>query len=180
MKDDYDLSSLLTNKKKRKKSKPKGNAFENKIATLLNERFNTTDFCRSPGSGAFATTHKLPEHLKIYGDLITPKDFKFIIECKKGYNKEGLGSLFKKNSIVYGFIEQAARDAEKSGKKFILILCQDRQPSLAIMESNSFGAFNKNSLNYFNIFYSKEMNKEYCIVLLEELLNVMPVSYFFN
>ena len=82
MEDKYDLTSLRK-KPKRKNSRTKGNTFERHIAKTLNDRFETTEFSRSPGSGAFATTHTLPEHLKIYGDLITPQNFKFCIECKK-------------------------------------------------------------------------------------------------
>ena len=74
--------------KKRINSRRKGNAFERKISTLLNERFETNEFCRSPGSGAFATTHKLPQHIKVHGDLITPEKFKFVIECKSGYTSD--------------------------------------------------------------------------------------------
>ena len=85
MNDNYDLSNLRK-KPKRKNSRTKGNTFERQIAKALNDRFDTTEFSRSPGSGAFATTHSLPDHLKIYGDLITPQKFKFCIECKKGYN----------------------------------------------------------------------------------------------
>ena len=84
MKDDYDLTKLLAKKGKKKlNSKAKGSRFERKISDMLNERFKTKDFCRTPGSGAFATTHSLPDHLRIYGDLITPKNFKFILELKK-------------------------------------------------------------------------------------------------
>jgi Holliday junction resolvase len=74
MKDNYDISKL--NKKKKKvNSRAKGSTFERQIAKILNERFNTSEFSRTPGSGAFATTHSLPDHLKIYGDLITPQNF---------------------------------------------------------------------------------------------------------
>ena len=93
MDDNYELDELLT-KPKRKNSRTKGNAFERQIAKALNNRFKTTEFSRSPGSGAFATTHSLPEHLKIYGDLITPDKFKYCIECKKGYNHLNLYSLY--------------------------------------------------------------------------------------
>ena len=55
-------------KKKRINSRRKGNAFERKMASQLNERFGTKEFARTPGSGAYATTHQnLPEHLKILG-----------------------------------------------------------------------------------------------------------------
>jgi len=97
MKDDYDLSQLRK-KPKRKNSRTKGNTFERQVAKILNDRFKTTEFSRSPGSGAFATTHSLPEHLKIYGDLITPQKFKYCIECKKGYNNLNLYSLYNYSS----------------------------------------------------------------------------------
>ena len=131
---------LKSKKKKRVNSRTKGNTFERKIATTLNSRFNTNEFCRSPGSGAFATTHSLPKHLQIYGDLITPQNFKFTIECKKGYNKENLCGFFKENSDVRSFIRQATRDSIKSNKPFLVVFQQDRKTILSI--------FKKEDLNY--------------------------------
>ena len=81
MKDIIDIKKL--GKKKRVNSKAKGGAFERQIANILNERFDTKEFNRTPGSGAFATTHQLPEHITVAGDLITPLKFKFCIECKR-------------------------------------------------------------------------------------------------
>tara|TARA_B100001094_G_C17947317_1_gene678705 strand:- start:96 stop:608 length:513 start_codon:yes stop_codon:yes gene_type:complete len=130
MKDDFDVSPLK--KKKKVNSRAKGNRFENKIAKMLNERFNTEEFCRSPGSGAFATTHKLPEYLKIYGDLITPEKFKFIIECKKGYNEEQISELLNPKSTTLKMIAQAHRDSKKSSRKFLLIIGQNRRDPIAI------------------------------------------------
>lgn len=138
MRDDYDLSELKSKKKKRVNSRTKGNTFERKVAAILNTRFNTDEFCRSPGSGAFATTHKLPDHLQIYGDLITPKSFKFIIECKKGYNKENLCGFFRENSEIRSFIRQALRDSIKSKKSFLVIFQQDRQQVLSIFKKEDF------------------------------------------
>jgi hypothetical protein len=122
--DDFDLTSLIANKKKRKNS-------------ILNEHFNTTEFMRSPGSGAFSTTHNLPEHLKFSGDLITPKNFRFIIECKKGYNKENLGSTFNTKSDLLNFIQQADRDARKIQKQFLIVFQQDRKDMLCIFSKNT-------------------------------------------
>jgi SPX domain protein involved in polyphosphate accumulation len=130
MEDDFDLTNLK--KKKRVNSRAKGNSFERKVAKILNERFNTKDFSRTPGSGAFATTHTLPKHLKIYGDLITPEKFRFVIECKKGYNKENLSSLFSKKSEFWKFIKQAEKDSENSGKPFMILLQQDRKEIMCI------------------------------------------------
>jgi hypothetical protein len=130
MKDDFDVTPLK--KKKKVNSRAKGNRFENKIAKILNERFNTKEFCRTPGSGAFATTHTLPEYLKVYGDLITPEKFKYVIECKKGYDGEQVSDLLNPKSTISNMIDQAHRDSKKSSKKFLLIIGQNRQEPVAI------------------------------------------------
>jgi hypothetical protein len=134
--DDFDLSPLKEKlKKKRINSRKKGNTFELKICKILNEKFNTTEFCRSPGSGAFATTHKLPEYMKIQGDIITPKDFKFTLECKKGYNKLGLDSFLNTKSDFYSMIAQATKDYKNSSKNnWAILIQQDRQEILFISE----------------------------------------------
>lgn len=137
MEDNYDLRALKSDKKKRKNSKNKGNKFERDVAKILNETFNTTEFIRSPGSGAFATTHSLPDHMKMSGDLITPKNFPFIIECKKGYNKENIGSIFNPKSNLISFIEQAERDSSREKKDFLVILHQDRKEPLVIMSADN-------------------------------------------
>jgi len=136
MEDNFDLSKLK--KKKRLNSKNKGNTFQRKVAGLFNERFKTTEFCPTPGSGAFATTHNLPEYLKIHGDLITPQGFYFSLEMKKGYNKENLGSLFKDNSAFWEFWDQTVRDAKAGKKEPLLIIQQDRQKVLAIFRDVSY------------------------------------------
>ena len=48
--------------------------------------------------------------MKVYGDLITPENFKFILECKSGYDVT-FEDIFKPKSDLYKFIEQAKRDA---------------------------------------------------------------------
>ena len=134
MKDNYDISALK--KKKKVNSRAKGSTFERQIAKTLNDRLGTTEFSRTPGSGAFATTHTLPDHLKIYGDLITPQNFKYCLECKKGYNNQNLYSLYNHSSEFWKFIDQCQKDSEKCGKIPMVIFKQDRQPTLAIIPSN--------------------------------------------
>lgn len=120
-------------KKKRVNSRRKGNAFEREIAKLLNTRFDTTDFCRSPGSGAFATTHELPQYMKVHGDLITPENFKFILECKSGYDVT-FDDIFKPKSDLYKFIEQAKRDAAKADKGWMVIYKKTRHKPFVITD----------------------------------------------
>ena len=136
MNDDYDLTNLKSSKKKRTNSKAKGSRFERKIATMFNDRFKTKEFSRTPGSGAFATTHSLPEHLQIYGDLIAPKNFKYCIECKKGYNKQAVASLFNNRSDFWIFMKKCEKAARACKKLPMLIFKQDRQPTLAIIKGN--------------------------------------------
>ena len=134
MEDNYDIKSLRT-KPKRKNSRAKGNTFERDVAKLFNNRLNTTEFSRSPGSGAFATTHSLPDYLKIYGDLITPSKFRYCIECKKGYNNINLYSLYNNSSDIWDFFRQSEKDAKKCCKIPMVILKQDRKPILAAVPS---------------------------------------------
>lgn len=131
MKDDFDLKKLI--KPKRINSKKKGSTYENQLAKKLNDRFNTTDFMRTPGSGAFATSHKLPDHLIIYGDLIAPSNFNFIVESKRGYNKLGLFDLINYTSDVFKFLAQNRKDCEKCKKNSLVIIKQDRKKELAIL-----------------------------------------------
>ena len=153
----FDLTSLIANKKKRKNSRTKGNSFERKVSHILNTHFNTTEFMRSPGSGAFSTTHKLPDHLKFSGDLITPKNFRFIIECKKGYNKE---NLIHKDLELDRRVIQTQASTNKNNKKNI----------------------NKNSENYDNnelqnFLLNEAFNNDDSI---EEPLNLDKVKYRFS
>ena len=167
MEDNYDFSVLK--KKKRVNSRAKGSSFERSIAKTLNDRFNTSEFSRTPGSGAFATTHTLPDHLKIYGDLITPQNFKYCIECKKGYNKENLYSLYNYSSDTWKFIEQCEKDSEKCQKIPMVIFKQDRQKTLAIVPYNTLYKSN----NYIEI-HTEE--KTYRIYLFDDLLK--ELDYF--
>ena len=164
MEDNYDISALK--KKKRKNSRTKGSTFERSIAKLLNDRFNTTEFSRTPGSGAFASTHTLPDHLKIYGDLITPQNFKYCIECKKGYNNINLYSIYNYSSEFWSFLEQCEKDSHKCGKIPMLIFKQDRQPTLAVVPS--YIHYHTTPIKYIQIMKSDLV--KYRIYLLEDLL----------
>jgi Holliday junction resolvase len=120
-------------KKRRVNSKRKGSNFERKIAKILNERFETKEFSRTPGSGAFATTHKnLPENLRIQGDLITPTTFPFVVECKNGYDVQ-LDDLFKRKSDFKSFIAQAQNDASHAGKEWMVIYQKTRRMAIVIV-----------------------------------------------
>lgn len=168
MQDKCNLSKLKKSKTKRVNSRRKGSNFQRDIAKKLNEIFGTKDFCPTPGSGAFATTHDLPEHLQIYGDLITPKNFRFVIECKCGYDDIRITDLFKFNKGIWEFIDQVKRDSGKANKEWMVIFKQKRSDILMItaegvlpeIEPNFSG--NKVSINLFST------------------INNIPISYLFE
>ena len=164
MNDDFDLTNLKSDKKKRTNSKAKGSRFERKIATMFNDRFETTEFSRTPGSGAFATTHSLPEHLQIYGDLIAPKNFKYCIECKKGYKNIKLNNLLDYSSQLWKFIQQCEKDSIKCNKEPMVLFQQDRQPILAILRKTWFTTGGTGPTN--SVFFG-----EYMMVPFEDALN---------
>lgn len=174
MEDFYDLDKLRK-KPKRKNSKAKGSAFERKVAKMLNEHFETTDFQRSPGSGAYATTHTLPDHLKIHGDLITPKDFIYTIECKKGYNNLDIYSLLNHKSKIYEFIKQAEKDANQAKKEAIVLMAQDRRDIIALIKQDSHIS-NQLNINKKRIIH---ILNNYILVSFKDILSV-DSSLFFN
>jgi len=171
MQDNYDISKLT--KKKKKNGKKKGSTFENDVAKVFNERLGTKEFARTPGSGAFATTHTLPAHLKIHGDLIIPQDFKFCIECKKGYNEENLYSLYNDSSKFWGFIKQCRKDADKCGLLPLLIFKQDYRPILAIIPSGIYLSVAQGTLEI------RSPEGDYVICMFDELLKE-PDSFFLS
>ncbi len=175
MEDNYNLDKLRKKKTKRVNSQKKGGNFTLKITKIFNERFGTKEFSKTPTSGAYATTHQLPEHLKIYGDMISPKGFKFCVENKCGYDKENLGGFFKDNSDLQGFIQQSKIDADKSKLKFLVIFKQSRTDILCILDSmpelESF-LLSRSSM------FIKVSNKYICCKL-QDLLE-MEDSFFFE
>ncbi len=170
MEDNYNLENLKT--KKRINGKRKGNKFENDLAKILNKRFDVKEFSRTPGSGAYATTHNLPDYLTIYGDLITPQYFKFVIESKRGYNSFNLYDLYDDTSIIFNFLGQCEKDSEKAKKESLVILKQDRKKILAALKTDLLEGQLTNIITFGEC-------GEYCLVLLDDLLG-LPNTFFFN
>ena len=152
-------------KKPRINSRSKGNTFERAVAKTLNIRFNTDEFCRTPGAGAFGTTHKLPHYLKVHGDLITPEKFKFVIEAKRGYDLQ-LEDLWKPKSNFYKFIKQAKRDCKAGGRDWLLIYKKDRQKEIVISEVE------------FPINPIIRVKNKYNVYLLKDLLEIHSSNFF--
>ena len=174
------VDTKILKKKKRVNSKAKGGAFERLVANMLNEQFETKEFNRTPGSGAFATIHQhLPEHITVAGDLITPLNFKFCIECKKAYNDQTIYSLLDYNSKIWQFIAQCENDAEKLGKVPMVIYKQDRKDILVITYKDMFSTMIP-SITIFKDKIETLGYKSYNIYKLKDIIADQKENWFIN
>jgi hypothetical protein len=178
--DEYDLTNLSSDTKKRTNSKAKGSRFERKIAGMFNNRFDTQEFSRTPGSGAFATSHTLPDHLQMYGDLIAPKNFRFCIECKKGYSNIKINHLIDYSSQLWNFIEQCEKDSSKCDKEPMVLFQQDRQPILAITpEKWIYSSHNTEGFTPY-IKIGKNNSTQYLVLPFEQILKEWSAQDWFT
>jgi hypothetical protein len=178
--DEYDLTNLSSDTKRRTNSKAKGSRFERKIAGMFNDRFDTQEFSRTPGSGAFATSHTLPEHLQMYGDLIAPKNFRFCIECKKGYSNIKINHLIDYSSQLWNFIEQCEKDSSKCDKEPMVLFQQDRQPILAITpEKWIYSSHNTEGFTPY-IKIGKNNSTQYLVLPFEQILKEWSAQDWFT
>lgn len=127
-------------------SKAKGNTFERKISNKLSERFRDhtgleTAFRRNIDSGSFfggrnqvrAQTHDLDK--ATFGDIVTPVDFNFTVECKHYKTPPTFASIMKqKNSQLDEWLDQAEQDAASSGKKPVVIMKFNNVDEMAVVK----------------------------------------------
>lgn len=160
-------------------SKNKGNTFERKTANLLSEHFAPftgieKSFRRNPDSGSFfgggnkgrADTHDTEK--ATFGDIITPSNFRFTVECKHYKTPPSMSSLIKQEYALFDkWIEQAENDAQKGGTESLIIIKFNNVPEFCVL-SNKF-----THLKNFGVY------KEYILVALEELLKE-PNDFFFT
>lgn len=158
-------------------SKNKGNAFERKISKLLSERFEKitgvkTGFVRNADSGSFfggKNQTRVDTHLMenaCFGDIKTPSNFKFSVECKHYKTPPSFASIIKQEYKLFDtWIEQARQDALNSGKKMLIIIKFNSVPEFVIVEDVAHDAFGR--------------YKEYHLVELSKWLSQAD-SHFFN
>lgn len=166
-----DVDKLVNSNRTRKNSKKKGSNYESKVCKLLNARFKTEEFSKTPGSGAYATTHSLPEYLKVYGDIIAPQGFKFVFDVKKGYNHIDMTDCLDQKSELHKMLEKVSLDAIKAKKNFILVVCLDRRKAVAILSKSILGTTNTH-LRMFSF-------DSYVGLLFDDLLS-LPDNFFFE
>lgn len=135
--DDFVMDDLTKKvQKKRVNGKKKGSRTELDLTKVLNARFGT-GFSRSIGSGnRWGQVNHLPKHARevFSGDLVVPKEFKFVIESKGGYEEIDINSIFLKgNSELDSFLAQAVADGKRCGRKPMLCWKKTRKPWIAFI-----------------------------------------------
>lgn len=154
-------------------SKKKGNRVELELTKVLTDHFKRP-FSRSVGSGnRWGQVADLPKHAReiFSGDICTPEDFSWVIECKGGY--EDIFDVFGENKRLDEFIQQSANDAERCNKRSIVFWKRNRKKWLAILEETHI----HNTIQEFK--YSAHY-KKWAIVLLDELLNLTNDDFWFD
>lgn len=147
--EDYEVEDITKNVKSKKiKCGSKGkrgerdiiHLFNNRFAKLLSEHPDWGGFSRSVGSGnRWGQVFSLPQHAKetFSGDITCPKNFKFVLESKCGYNDIDLFNCIVKNEKgLDEFLEQVSADSGRCGKIPILLWKKDRKGRIAFMRDN--------------------------------------------
>ena len=133
-----DLEDLAAEeaKPKRLKSGDKGKRMERQLVAVLTERFGA-GFSRSIGSGnRDKQVRFLPKHAQetFTGDLVCPVGFKWVFECKGGYDDVDLHSAITSgNAILDGFLKQALLEGGETGRSPMLCWKKTRKPWLAFV-----------------------------------------------
>jgi len=122
--------------------KAKGNGFEGTVAKKLSAAL-PINFIRSPGSGAriggknFATVGALmgEEVMKLFNADVVPINekeagytFRYSIECKFYATQDHFTSLVAHTANVFKWFEESVVDAQKIGRKPILIFKWNHTP----------------------------------------------------
>lgn len=106
----------------------KGKNFERKVAKILTEKLGM-EFNRTPQSGGM----RWASDNNVYGDIVTPDDFPFIIECKnrENWNFDQLmkGECKEFDSWVKQVEEDCSRYNKNNKEKLpLIIFTKNRMP----------------------------------------------------
>ena len=181
MEEDFIVEEILIEKKKRRKginSGSKGKTSEREVCKILNDRFKglyekypqNGQFSRSIGSGnRFGQKVVLSQAAKdtFLGDLTCPTNFKFVIECKCGYNHVDLSASFNGHKQLDDFISQSVLESNRTGRIPLLLWKKDYRPWLAFIQNPPITA--EYQMKY----------REWMVIPLEVLLS-LPDEFFFT
>jgi hypothetical protein len=184
---DLEVDDILGNadKKKKIKSGQKGKRHERDLCKVLTARFQEVLgqnpswglFSRSVGSGnrwgqgvylSKSATNTFS------GDIACPDNFKFVVESKGGYNDVDLCCAFAGGcKQVDDFLAQVSDDAQRSGRKPILIWRKDRKPRLAFLKTGEVSPEVEAKFGYLMRY------RDWTAYNLEDILT-LPDEFFFE
>lgn len=135
--DDFEIDDLVKNnrekKGKRMNSKKKGNRGELELCKVLSKRFAPREFSRTIGSGNRWSQVRYVKK-DFLGDIVCPDGFKFVIECKHGYDIDLHHLMDRKNKQLDDFLKQAADESSRSGLPSILCWKKNNYPWIAFID----------------------------------------------
>ena len=173
-----DLSKKKEKPKKKVDGKSKGDRTELHLCKLLADHFGEV-FSRALGSGSRDKQVNLPDHAKkaLSGDICVPEFFKWIIECKGGYedDMDAWNIVDGQLTQLDKFIEQVSRDADYTKRKAILCWKRNRKPWVAGIKS----------VDLLGVDLAKEfpcriIYGEWVLISLEKLLSVTSRDFWFE
>lgn len=153
-------------------SKKKGNRGELELVKIFNTHFGEGLFSRTPSSGAITggKNREITENLSLEtkitlaSDIITPIDFRFIIE-HKFYAEPSFWDLFNSGAEINDWFTQAQNDADFVYKDPMVVVKYNRKPRIVYI---------KEKLDY-EVFKFKNW---YCY-LLSDLLDKQKKEWWF-
>lgn len=159
-------------------SNDKGFSFERKVAKILNTRFSSIldgkdGFVRNLGSGArfggknSTKIGSLQDEHKLVGDISTPPDFKFVIECKHYKDSPTFRAVLNEQISQWdGWIKQVETDAKSVSKVPMLVIKYNLINEFVMLPSSV-------------LLISTFSYKGYGVIKLKDLLNAED-SFFFK
>lgn len=141
------------------KSKTKGSTFERWVAEQLNDLYQTTEFCRVPGSGSFMgrSNFQKKEGLKdaaretLTSDIMTPSNFKFTVECKHYADAPKYHHLLDgPSSELDVWLSEVELDASNLKKMPMLIFKTTRKGAYVAIPRSS--CTNLNLIEYYSVY----------------------------
>jgi len=141
-----------------KMSRNKGNSYEREIAKILQDWWGG-EFSRTPLSGGWHK--KREENKRVRGDLITPEDFPFLVECKKRENWNLDQILNPKFEPLQWFMK-------------LLEECEDKEPFLVFSKNRTPNYIMIREIKFYSLIQSFEffilLKRKYLITTLDEFI----------
>lgn len=185
--DDFEIDDLVKNKEnkkqiKRKNSKKKGNRGELELCKVLTKRFEPREFTRTIGSGNRWSQVKYVKK-DFLGDIVCPDGFRFVVECKHGYDIDLHFLMDRKNKQLDDFLKQAGDDSRRSGLPTILCWKKNHYPWIVFIQKTELDQTKSEAqwdlTNFAECCLTAFHYHEWMAISLNQLLK-LPDEFFFS